>query len=149
MLYSIAGAYLFAALLTLGLWRVLGRIRAALDSYETVVTPPYDDAALRAALDSHAEAIDALQAEVTDQSLAIAEGIRHVDRAERRVRAVVGRAKKRLDDAGFSDAGLDGEVAELREIDGSGSPANGVPTLREGVGAGSQERDMSHFPGRW
>lgn len=149
MTLAIAGAYLLASLLSGALYAVLRRTRKVFDSRPIAPPSVYDDSALRAALDSHAEAIEALQSEVTDQHVAIAEGIRHVDRAERRVRAVVGRAKKRLDDAGISDAGLDGEVAELREIDGSGGPANGVSAVREGMGAGSPERDMSHFPGRW
>lgn len=79
---------------------------------------------------------------------AIAEGIEHVDRSERRVRAVVQRAQQRVRDAGYEDAGLEAEAAELRRIDGEGSGPEGMQTMHEDVGHGQQlPFDWTGVPG--
>ena len=130
-----------------------------LDRIDTAVTPGYDDTAVLAALDSHRAHIEELTAALADieedvraQTIAIAEGIQHVDRAERRVRAAVGRARKRMADLGYEDEGLEAEAAELREIHGDERQDEQLRLMREGMEAaenGNTGRDMSAFPGRW
>jgi len=158
-----AGAYLAASLAVALSFGVLFWTRKRFEGRDTATVQPYDDRAVRAALDSLSEALGALHAEHADTrenlrqttkelTLAIAEGIERVDRSERRVRSAVGRAKKRLEDAGFEDAGVDAEAESLRYGDGGGSDGQGVLPLRASVGEapnGHTRPDMSAFPGSW
>ena len=68
-----------------------------------------------------------------DIVIAVSEGIERVDRSERRIHAVVKRARRELAAGGVSDAGLEAENAELRLVDGEGGEANEVPDVREEV----------------
>lgn len=86
--------------------------------------------------------------EVKKQNLAIAEGIEHVDRAERRVRTSVRRAQKRLEEHGFVDPTVEAEADGLRELDGDRGPTGGVQPVREGV-AQPAGFDFSDLPGEW
>ena len=142
-------AYLVSSFATAVSFGVLFWTRKAIDGIETAPAPTYDDRAVLASLEAHADAIEDLQEKGRAQTLAIAEGIERVDRSERRVRAVVGRAQKRFEDAGFEDAALESEAAQLHAFDGDGGEANGVPSMHPGVDQDQQARDMSAFPGRW
>tara|TARA_Y100000310_G_C20405773_1_gene679591 strand:+ start:68 stop:508 length:441 start_codon:yes stop_codon:yes gene_type:complete len=64
---------------------------------------PYDDQWVRDAL--------------ADLTLALSEGIEHVDRSERRVRAVIQSAKRRMAAAGYEDPGVDAEDGQIQRID--------------------------------
>lgn len=122
-----------------------------IERFEQDKTAPrqsYDDSELRAALDDHADHIDTLQEQIRAQTLAIDEGIRHVDRSERRVRAVVTRAQKRLEEHDLFDPALDGEAEQLRLGNGEGSAEESVHPMRPNVAA-VQTPDMSVFPGQW
>ena len=66
-------------------------------------------------------------------TLALAEGIEKVERKERRIDAVIGRARKELKDNGLESPALEAEVHELRLLDGTGSKENGLPPVREEV----------------
>ena len=70
------------------------------EQVETAMIRPtetvFDDSKLRYELEAQAEAIERLQNIAKDQNVAISEGIERTDRAERRVRATVARAKKTL-----------------------------------------------------
>lgn len=100
------------------------------------------------ALDGLAAAVNQLGERIDDQRLAIAEGIERTERAERRIRASVQRARARLADSGLADDALDAEAEQLRFIDGDGSANGRVPPMRESMG-GPPARDMSAFPGSW
>lgn len=140
----------------------LGILQWSLRRFEGIETAPpssYDDSEVRAALTSHrahieelTDAIADLEETSRDQTLAIAEGIERVDRAERRVRAAVGRARKRMEDLGYVDEGLEAEAAQLREIDGDDGQEQRLLALRGGVEEtpnGHPGGDMTAFPGRW
>jgi len=152
-------ALLLAAVSLMGCSGVVWWIRREIERMETAPTPTYDDEELRNALRSHRAHIEELTDAVADleegqreQTLAIAEGIERVDRAERRVRAAVGRARKRMEDLGYIDEGLEAEAAQLREIDGDDGPEQRMLPLHEGMAAspnGDTGGDMSAFPGRW
>jgi len=79
------------------------------------------------ALEAVAQAQDAfstcqpLEARINHLTLAVAEGIQHVDRAERRIAGTVARARKLLAESGVESPGLEAEAYELRLVDGDGS----------------------------
>jgi len=122
------------------------------EQVETAMIRPtetvFDDSKLRYELEAQAESIERLQNTAKDQNVAISEGIERTDRAERRVRATVARAKKRLDDAGYSDEGIQAEIQEFDQADGFGGRESPVQPLPNGL-AESPQHDMSAFPGRW
>ena len=66
-----------------------------------------------------------------DLTFAVSEGIERTDRAERRIRNAIQRARKELASRGFDDPGLEAEAHELRIVDGEGSGDGGVPTVSE------------------
>ena len=74
-----------------------------------------------------------LEKKVDGWTLAISEGIERTDRAERRIRAAIQRARKELKKLGYDDPGLEAEATELRIVDGEGGPDGGVSELPEQV----------------
>ena len=53
-----------------------------------------------------------------DIILAVSDGIERTDRAERRIKATVARARRQLAGLGYEDPGLEAEATELRLLDG-------------------------------
>lgn len=126
MLYAlllVAGAVAFA-----GQW-IHGRIVAL----ETRPIPPSVGleavqqlaSSVASLLDRTGDLEDAIQS----QNIAIAEGIERAERAERRVKSSVQRARRRLRDHGLEDDALEAEAASLRDGDGGGSGERGVPPV--------------------
>jgi len=76
-----------------------------------------------------------LQTKIKDLTFAVSEGIERTDRAERRVRGVIQRARKELGARGYEDPGLEAEAYELRSVDGDGGKDGGVPAVSEEVAA--------------
>ena len=74
-----------------------------------------------------------LQILMKNLTAAVSEGIERTDRAERRIKATVKRARAELEARGYQDPGLDAEAYELRLIDGEPSPDGGVPPMQPGV----------------
>jgi len=74
--------------------------------------------------------------------IAVGEGIERTDRAERRIKASVQRARKQLESLGYVDDGLESEAVDLRLIDGDGSERGGVPPVPAEV-ANAQEESSS------
>jgi len=95
--------------------------------------------------DAFEEHLGKLEERIQETRLAVAEGIERTDRAERRIKQVVTRAKKELRDRGFEDSALDAEAHELRLIDGEGGFESGLPTLPEEMADSSQ--GASSVPG--
>jgi len=91
-------------------------------------------AEMRADSHSHSDAIEELDRRLVQITLAVAEGIERVDRAERRVRSTVKRARKELAEQGYESDGLEAEDAEIRLSNGPGGGEGGVPPLRLGLG---------------
>jgi len=91
------------------------------------------------ALEAIAQAQDALStssghdARINHLTLAVAEGIQHVDRAESRIRGVVSRAQRQLRDSNLESPGLEAEAHELRLVDGGPREGEGVPSVPEAV----------------
>lgn len=90
---------------------------------------------------------------LTNLTLAVAEGIAHVERAENRIRATVARARRELQESGVESPGLEAEARELRVIDGGRSDESEVPTMRAPVApapappVGLDDHLPSSFPG--
>lgn len=70
---------------------------------------------------------------IEDQNFAIAEGIERVDRAERRIKDTVRRAKARMARAGYVDDGLEAEADQLQLLDAPERPSQGVPPMSDDV----------------
>jgi len=97
-------------------------------------------ASLQAALDLLETSQHNLQDQTSDLverigrlTLGVAEGIEKVERKERRIDAVIGRARKELKGHGLESPALDSENHELRLIDGAGSEEQGMPTVPKEV----------------
>lgn len=83
--------------------------------------------------------LDAIELRLGDMVRAIDEGIQRTDRAERRVRAVVKRARQELGDIGVADDGLEAEAAELQLVDGEGSGSDRMRPVSTDVGSAAPE----------
>lgn len=108
---------------------------------ENAPTEPYDDQFLRREVDHLRDAAKALEAAQEDLEvgqkdlmIAVAEGIERVDRSERRVRAAVASAKKRLNEAGYEDPTLEAEAEGLRLVHGGGGEKGGLSAVPEDLG---------------
>jgi len=129
VILSIAGVALVGAAL---IWTLNRQMGAVLNSFtererpeSTYTAPdPYDDQWARDA--------------IADLTLALSEGIEHVDRSERRVRAVVQSAKRRMAQAGYDDPGVDAEDGQLQRLDVERSEREAVQHVPEDVD-GAQE----------
>lgn len=93
--------------------------------------------------DTQQRELELLKAQTEKFTIALSEGIEHVDRAERRIHATVKRARAKLKDLGYEDPGLDAEAAELRARDGDGSEAAGVQLVPEDVEEASSVHGVS------
>jgi len=108
-------------------------ILARLDRVESAPTPTdrvLNLEELGVAQDAH---LDQLTTQIKDLTFAVSEGIERTDRAERRVRGVIQRARKELGARGYEDPGLEAEAYELRAVDGDGSKDGGLPVVPEEV----------------
>ena len=77
-------------------------------------------------LTEHVDAHDDWRKEIV---IAVSEGIERTDRAERRIKATVQRARKQLETLGYDDPGLEAEAVELRLLDGDGSEKSELPPV--------------------
>jgi len=82
------------------------------------------------------EALDGWRKEIV---IAVGEGIERTDRAERRIKASVQRARKQLESLGYIDDGLESEAVDLRLLDGDGSTKGGVPPVPAEVANAPEE----------
>lgn len=133
----------------------LDRLDATLNQIELDLQPlrvlPRDlEATRQLALEAVAQAADALEAgslsrvhedRLNNLTLAVAEGIAHVDRAEKRIRATVGRAKRELRDQGIFHPGVEAEASDLRDVDGAAGEGTGVHTVQPSLEARPAEPD--------
>ena len=116
--------------------------------------------AMDVALEAHAQASDALETRqlarshedrLTNLTLAVAEGIAHVERAEARIRATVQRARAQLAESGIESPALEAEGAELQLLDEQGGGSRRLHAVREEVASSPvpellQNRPDDHQP---
>ena len=77
--------------------------------------------------------LEELHTKIKDLTFAVSEGIERTDRAERRIRNAIQRARKELEARGYEDPGLEAEAHELRVVDGDGGKDGGLPAVSEKV----------------
>jgi len=83
--------------------------------------------------------IEDLERQVPELFQAVAEGIAHVDRNEKRVRGIVTGAKRRFAAEGYEDPGVEAEHDSLPELDAGSRLEEGVLPLSNDVGALEQQ----------
>ncbi len=133
---ALGAALLVSALAHLGHLYVQRSIIADLHALEMARQPapqPFDDSALWQRLEV--------------LTLAISEGIANVDRAEKRVRATVARARAQLAEQGVVSAGVEAEHSELQQVDGEGSEPAQLQLVPENVAPAVEGDAPSGIPG--
>lgn len=91
--------------------------------------------------------LGALEGRVDTLTQAVAEGIDHVDRNEKRVRGIVQGATRRFEKAGLIDAGVQAEADTLPDQYEIGSGEEAVPPLHEDLGQQDQPDPWLLVPG--
>jgi len=75
----------------------------------------------------------------TETREAVAHGIQHVDRSERRIKATITRARAQLKTLGYEDPGLEAEAVDLQLVDDTGGEEVGVPPVQPDVAEVAEE----------
>jgi hypothetical protein len=146
---------IWTALVTLGAVLALRWVRRRIEASESalieLIPEPVKPEDYRAELADYLASIDTkmegLERTTRNLQLDLEEGIQRVDRAERRTRAVVTKARRELRDAGFEHPGIEAEVADLHLLDGGIGPEEGLPAVREDVAMGPPDVSPSAVPG--
>lgn len=126
---SVALASLALVIAVTALARVFFMSRAE----TTAPGPAYDDTSVWKSVDDLRLDVDLVRAEYAEHTgwrtgieMAVDEGIRDVKRTRNRIQATVRRAKEQLEEEGIVSPGVEAEAAELRDLDGPGSNAEGM-----------------------
>ena len=125
----------------------LGGYLARLERLESAPTPGDRVTNLEELASAQERTLADQQQKTKELTFAVSEGIERTDRAERRIRNAIQRARKELGKLGYEDPGLEAEAHELRIVDGDGGTDGGVPPVSEEVaeveGAASSIRGVS------
>jgi len=111
----------------------LGGYLARLERLESAPTPGDRVTNLEELASAQERTLADQQQKIKDLTFAVSEGIERTDRAERRIRNAIQRARKELAARGFDDPGLEAEAHELRVVDGDGGNESEVPAVQEDV----------------
>jgi len=111
----------------------LGGYLARLECVESAPTATDRVVNLEALASAQERQLEAFATKIKDLTFAVSEGIERTDRAERRIRNAIQRARKELGKLGYEDPGLEAEASELRLLDGEGSGDGGLPAVPEEV----------------
>ena len=111
----------------------LGGYLARLERLESAPTPGDRVSNLEELASAQERTAADLHQEIKALTFAVSEGIERTDRAERRIRNAIQRARKELGARGYEDPGLEAEANELRAVDGDGSKDGGVPPVPKEV----------------
>ena len=131
VILSIATVALLGALAA-AIWWATGVLSLKIGEIQPLDTPaPAPDFAHVNAL---AGRIDGLDKAVQELYQAVADGIDHVDRNEKRVRGIVTGAKRRFAAEGYEDPGVDAEADSLPRDDAAGGGGEGMPPMSNDVG---------------
>lgn len=134
LILSLGLVALCATLAACSLWavRVVARKFDALQppSSPVAFAAPFDDKEIWIAFEGVAKRLD-------DLVVAVDEGIRNVERSEKRVRGIVQGAQRRFREAGFDDAGVDAEADTLRRDDEERGGEEGLSPVPDDVEPGT------------
>lgn len=84
-------------------------------------------------------ALEDLQTSHKEIVIAVSEGIERTDRAERRIKATVKRARAELAERGLLDPALESEDHELREVDGGRGKRDGLLPVQPKVASPAEQ----------
>jgi len=90
---------------------------------------------------------DAMEERVERLTRAVADGIDHVERNEKRVRGIVTGAKRRFAEAGYEDPGVEAEYDTLPEVDAPERDPKPVPAVHEDLGGETAWASVPGFTG--
>jgi len=79
------------------------------------------------------------EGKIANLTLAVAEGIAHVKRAEKRVQGIIQGARKSLEERGLEHPGLEAEAQELLDLDGDPSEVSPLRVMPAEVGEDEEE----------
>jgi len=128
--------------------RLQERVSVLGDRIGALASEKADINVLRADAEMTLSRLEDLESKVAEQTLAVAEGIERVDRAERRIKGTVKRARNELKARGLVDDGLEAEDQQIRDADGEGSDGGGLQPVPEDVGQGGNlDEQPSSIPG--
>lgn len=130
VILSIATVVLLGALAA-AVWHVAGVISRKIPQIQPHDTPSVAMASVE--INTLQIKVDALERQVQELYQAVADGIDHVDRNEKRVRGIVTGAKRRFAAEGFVDPGVDAEEDSLPRDDATGFSGEGVPPVSNDV----------------
>lgn len=80
-------------------------------------------------------------------TIAVAHGIEHVDRAERRVQTTLRSAHSKFAKGGYEDPNVDAEIANLPDVDGEGGGGEQLSLLPDEVALPAADNSPSGIPG--
>lgn len=151
VLVSLVSASLALLGTLLGVWWGLRRITHAESALLDLIPEPHEPADFRDELAEYLSSIDVkmsdMERRVRNLQLDLEEGIQRVDRAERRTRAVVTKARRELREAGYEHPGIEAEDSQLRLLDGGISDGEGVQPLSEDMAVDPTNYGASPIPG--
>ena len=126
-------ALLVAVLAAGGVWVATRALNRPVPEPSYSPPIPYDDAPLKLRID--------------ELQQAVANGIQQVDKNNRRIEAVVRRARKELEEYGLEHPTLEAEAGDLRLVDAGGSKDERVLEVPGAVEADFEDRRPSPIPG--
>lgn len=104
-----------------------------------------DHAAFTHQIDTLIDDVQDLETQGKEFVLALAEGIERRERADRRIKATVARARQELRDGGVVDEGVEAEASQLREFDGKRGEEIELQPMPAAVDGNREE--LSSIPG--
>ena len=113
----------------------LGGYLTRLERVESAPTPDDRVTNLEALSLEQERTLKDVDHQIKELTFAVSEGIERTDRAERRIRNAIQRARKELAKLGYEDPGLEAEAHELRIVDGDRGGDGGLPAVSDEVAA--------------
>jgi len=140
MLYTVLSTVGVAVVVAALIWFANRQVGVVLHKIDTIQPPATPSKHMDEALWDSLEGLEKRTLEsIATLTKAVAEGIDHVDRNEKRVRGIVSGAKKRFAAEGYEDPGVEAEFDSLPEVDaGSGQDQRVLP-LSNDVGVMEQQ----------
>lgn len=141
---SVVGVVSVAALIWFAKVQVRVVLRTIREHQPPDIPAPVVDEAKWRSVDSH---LGMLQERMERLTKAVAEGIEHVDRNEKRVRGIITGAQRRFEAEGYADPGVEAEADTLPVSDAEVSTGEGLSALPDDVEATANANPFQGVPG--